>query len=37
VPLIRTHLQRFYDQAVFTRTFGRLTGQTPAQFRRSAR
>lgn len=27
----------FYDQAVFTRTFGRLTGQTPAQFRRSPR
>lgn len=27
----------FYDQAVFTRTFGRLTGQTPAQFRRRAR
>ena len=26
----------FYDQSVFTRTFGRLTGQTPAQFRRSA-
>ncbi|MDT0164761.1 helix-turn-helix domain-containing protein [Actinotalea sp. AC32] len=25
----------FYDQAVFTRTFGRLTGQTPAQFRRA--
>lgn len=24
----------FYDQAVFTRTFGRLTGETPAQFRR---
>lgn len=27
----------FYDQAVFTRTFGRLTGDTPAQFRRRAR
>ena len=26
----------FYDQAVFTRTFGRLTGETPAQFRRRA-
>ncbi|HEY0188579.1 MAG TPA: AraC family transcriptional regulator [Cellulomonas sp.] len=25
----------FYDQASFTRTFGRLTGETPAQFRRS--
>ncbi|WP_307844856.1 helix-turn-helix domain-containing protein [Actinotalea solisilvae] len=24
----------FYDQAVLTRTFGRLTGETPAQFRR---
>jgi AraC-like DNA-binding protein len=24
----------FYDQAAFTRTFGRLTGETPAQFRR---
>ena len=24
----------FYDQAVFTRTFGRLTGETPLQFRR---
>ena len=24
----------FYDQASFTRTFGRLTGETPAQFRR---
>lgn len=27
----------FYDQAVFTRTFGRLTGETPAQHRRRAR
>ncbi|MBU5423987.1 AraC family transcriptional regulator [Cellulomonas hominis] len=27
----------FYDQASFTRTFGRLTGETPAQFRRAAR
>lgn len=27
----------FYDQAALTRTFGRLTGQTPAQFRRWAR
>lgn len=27
----------FYDQASFTRTFGRFTGETPAQFRRSAR
>ncbi|WP_242511631.1 helix-turn-helix domain-containing protein [Pengzhenrongella frigida] len=27
----------FYDQASFTRTFGRLTGDTPAQFRRRAR
>ena len=27
----------FYDQAVFTRTFGRLTGDTPAQFRRRTR
>jgi AraC-like DNA-binding protein len=27
----------FYDQAVFTRTFGRLTGDTPAQFRRRFR
>lgn len=27
----------FYDQASFTRTFGRLTGETPAQFRRVAR
>lgn len=27
----------FYDQAVLTRTFGRLTGQTPAQFRRASR
>lgn len=26
----------FYDQASFTRTFGRLTGETPAQFRRAA-
>lgn len=26
----------FYDQASFTRTFGRLTGETPAQFRRGA-
>ncbi len=26
----------FYDQAAFTRTFGRLTGETPAQFRRAA-
>lgn len=26
----------FYDQAVLTRTFGRLTGDTPAQFRRRA-
>jgi transcriptional regulator GlxA family with amidase domain len=25
----------FYDQASFTRTFGRLTGETPAQFRRA--
>ena len=24
----------FYDQAAFTRTFGRITGETPAQFRR---
>lgn len=27
----------FYDQASFTRTFGRLTGETPAQFRRAQR
>ena len=27
----------FYDQAIFTRTFGRLTGDTPAQFRRRTR
>jgi len=27
----------FYDQAIFTRTFGRLTGETPAQFRRRTR
>jgi AraC-like DNA-binding protein len=27
----------FYDQAVLTRTFGRLTGETPGQFRRRAR
>ncbi|GAA3802753.1 AraC family transcriptional regulator [Cellulomonas soli] len=27
----------FYDQAALTRTFGRLTGQTPAQFRRWTR
>lgn len=27
----------FYDQAAFTRTFGRLTGETPAEFRRTAR
>ncbi|MBC7291502.1 MAG: helix-turn-helix domain-containing protein [Actinotalea sp.] len=27
----------FYDQAVLTRTFGRLTGQTPAQYRRASR
>ncbi|MGN8245691.1 helix-turn-helix domain-containing protein [Cellulomonas soli] len=27
----------FYDQAALTRTFGRLTGQTPAQFRRWSR
>ncbi|HMO12264.1 MAG TPA: helix-turn-helix domain-containing protein [Actinotalea sp.] len=26
----------FYDQSVLTRTFGRLTGETPAQFRRRA-
>jgi AraC-like DNA-binding protein len=26
----------FYDQAAFTRTFGRLTGETPAQFRRTS-
>ncbi|MFI2754594.1 helix-turn-helix domain-containing protein [Cellulomonas sp. P22] len=26
----------FCDQAAFTRTFGRLTGETPAQFRRGA-
>ncbi len=28
------HAAGFYDQAVLTRTFGRLTGETPAQFRR---
>jgi PAS domain S-box-containing protein len=28
------HASGFYDQAVLTRTFGRLTGETPAQFRR---
>ena len=28
------HRTGFYDQAAFTRTFGRLTGGTPAQFRR---
>ncbi len=28
------HRTGFYDQAVFTRTFGRLTGGTPAQYRR---
>lgn len=27
----------FYDQAVLTRAFGRLTGETPAQFRRRTR
>ncbi len=27
----------FYDQAVLTRSFGRLTGETPAQFRRRTR
>lgn len=27
----------FYDQAAFSRTFARLTGQTPARFRRAAR
>jgi AraC-like DNA-binding protein len=27
----------FYDQAAFTRTFARLTGETPSSFRRSAR
>lgn len=27
----------FYDQAAFSRTFARLTGQTPGQFRRAAR
>lgn len=27
----------FYDQAVFTRTFARLTGETPSSFRRRAR
>ena len=27
----------FYDQAAFTRTFTRLTGLTPTQFRRRAR
>lgn len=27
----------FYDQAAFSRTFARLTGQTPGQFRRSSR
>ena len=27
-------LAGFYDQALLTRTFGRLTGETPAQFRR---
>ncbi|WP_448630011.1 helix-turn-helix domain-containing protein [Cellulomonas soli] len=27
----------FYDQAALTRAFGRLTGQTPAQFRRWSR
>ncbi len=28
------HCTGFYDQAAFTRTFGRLTGGTPAQYRR---
>ncbi|MDO8120550.1 helix-turn-helix domain-containing protein [Isoptericola sp. b490] len=28
------HASGFYDQSVLTRTFGRLTGETPAQFRR---
>lgn len=27
----------FYDQAAFSRTFARLTGETPAQFRRTSR
>ncbi|GAB97005.1 putative AraC family transcriptional regulator [Kineosphaera limosa NBRC 100340] len=27
----------FYDQAAFSRTFARLTGQTPSQFRRAGR
>jgi AraC-like DNA-binding protein len=27
----------FYDQAAFTRTFARLTGETPSSFRRNAR
>lgn len=27
----------FYDQAAFTRTFARVTGETPAQFRRRSR
>ncbi|MCL3862831.1 helix-turn-helix domain-containing protein [Actinotalea sp. K2] len=37
LPLVEVaHRTGFYDQAVFTRTFGRLTGQTPAQFRRRA-
>lgn len=26
----------FYDQAVFTRTFGRLAGETPSQFRKAS-
>ncbi|NMR19139.1 AraC family transcriptional regulator [Cellulomonas fimi] len=35
LPIARVAAESgFYDQAAFTRTFGRLTGETPAQFRR---
>lgn len=38
LPIARVaHDVGFYDQAVLTRTFGRHTGQTPAQFRAAAR
>ncbi|RMI01684.1 helix-turn-helix domain-containing protein [Cellulomonas triticagri] len=38
LPLVEVAARTgFYDQASFTRTFGRLTGETPAQFRRAAR
>jgi AraC-like DNA-binding protein len=35
VPIAEVaHRSGFTDQALLTRTFGRLTGETPAQFRR---